>query len=116
MPTNTPLALIHLLTYWKTNTAIQGSVGTNAGTNFFQITFNHRPAELGVTYHVQSSTNLTTWSDIASYSSTNRVLTAQAFELSRSGSPNESVTIRDNASINANATGAHFMRVRVTRP
>ena len=116
VPTNTPLALIHLLTYWKTNTAIQGSVGTNAGTNFFQITFNHRPAELGVTYHVQSSTNLTTWSDIASYSSTNRVLTAQAFELSRSGSPNESVTIRDNASINANATGAHFMRVRVTRP
>ena len=114
VPTNTPLALIKLLNYWKTNTAIQSAVAAGLGTNFFQISFTHRPAESGVTYHVQVSTNLISWADIASYAGSNRVLGAQAMEISRIGSPNESVTIRDNSGMNDRA--ARFLRVRVTRP
>ena len=113
-PTNTPLALISLLNYWKTNATIQPSVGASLGTNHFQISFVRRPAEPGVTWHVQASTNLSTWSDIATYNSTNVVLTAQATEVSRVGSPNETVTIRDNAALAGPA--GRFLRVNVTRP
>ena len=73
-----------------------------------------RPAEPGVTYHVQASTNLTTWSDIVSYAGSNVVLTTQAQEISRTGTPNESVTVRDVTGMN-NKT-ARFLRVIVTRP
>src|SRR5438445_11887943 len=38
-PTNTPLALVNLLNYWKTNVTLQSSVVSNQGNNFFQITF-----------------------------------------------------------------------------
>ena len=113
-PTNTPLALIKLLNYWKTNSAILPTVAAAQGTNYFQITFVHRPAEPGVTYHVQASTDLTAWSDIASYAGSNRVLTVQAMELSRVGSPNESVTVRDLTGMNGQP--ARFLRVNVTRP
>ena len=84
------------------------------GTNYFQISFVHRPAESGVTYHVQASTNLAVWLDIATYSSSNSVLTAQAMEVSRVGSPDESVTVRDLTGMNGNP--ARFLRISVTRP
>jgi hypothetical protein len=113
-PTNTPIALVRLLNYWKTNAITQPAVVANNGSSYLQITFVRRPAEPGVTYHVQASTDLHAWSDIASYSSTNTVLTAQAAEISRIGSPNESVTVRDNTPL-ANQTG-RFLRVSVTRP
>jgi len=112
-PTNTPLALVQLLGYWKTNAAVVPKVVTGP-TNYMQITFVHRPAESGVTYHVQASSHLTDWSDIASYAGSNIVLTAQAIEVARSGSPSESVTIRDAASVIGQP--ARFLRVRVTRP
>ena len=114
VPTNTPLALIKLLNYWKTNVMILPNMVASQNTNYFQISFMHRPAESGVTYHIQASTNLVAWSDIASYSGSNNVLTAQAAEISRSGSPNESVTIRDLSGMNGNA--GRFLRVSVTRP
>ena len=114
VPTNTPLALIKLLNYWKTNTALVPAVIAGPNTNYFQISFVHRPAESGVTYHVQASTNLATWTDIASYADSNNVLTTQAMEVSRAGSPDESVTVRDTTGINANP--ARFLRVSVTRP
>jgi hypothetical protein len=114
-PTNTPLALINLLNYWKTNAQIQPQiVGAGSATNRFQISFLRRPAESGVTYHVQSSTNLVSWSDIATYAGTNVVLTAQAIEVSRSGSPNERVTVRCNAPISNQAR--RYLRLNVTRP
>ena len=113
-PTNTPLALISLLNYWKTNSLVQPAIAAGSGTNYFQISFVHRPAESGVTYHVQASSNLNTWTDIATYSGTNRVLTAQAAEISHSGSPNETVTLRDTTGVNGQ-TG-RFLRVSVTTP
>jgi len=113
-PTNTPLALIQLLTYWKTNTALQPNLMASQGTNYFQATFRRRPAEAGITYHVQLSTNLVSWSEIASYAGTNIILTPQALEVSRSGTPNENVTVRDAAPVRGQR--AHYLRVTVTRP
>jgi len=113
-PTNTPIALISLLNYWKTNATIQPTVLAEQNTNYFQINFIRRPAEPGVTWHVQTSADLVTWSDIATYSSTNSVLTAQVSEVSRTGSPNETVTLRSTAAL-AGQT-ARFLRVNVTRP
>ncbi len=113
-PTNTPLALVQLLKYWKANSTVIGKLATPPNTNLFQITFMHRPTELGVTYHVQASTNLTIWTDIASYSGSNAVLTAQAMEVSHSGSPNETVTVRDVAAVNARTV--RYLRVATTRP
>jgi hypothetical protein len=112
-PTNTPLALVELLKYWKTNATVLPSLVASQGTNCVQITFVRRPAETGVTYHVQESANLANWSDIASYSGSNVVLTAQAKEVSRVGSPNESVTVRDTSGMTA---PVRYLRVEVTRP
>jgi len=114
VPTNTPLALVQLLKYWKTNTTVLPNVVASQTTNYFQITFVRRPAESGVTYHVQESTDLAAWSDIASYAGSNIVLTAQALEISRIGSPNENVTVRDTSGMNGRL--ARYLRVSVTRP
>jgi hypothetical protein len=114
VPTNTPLALIKLLTYWKTNSAVQPVVVSNLGTNHFQVSFTRRPAEPGVTYHVQASTDLAAWSDIASYSGTNTVLSPQAVEISRNGTPNETVTVRDTFGMTSQSK--RFLRVSVSKP
>jgi hypothetical protein len=114
VPTNTPLALVQLLQYWKTQTTIIASTEAGPGINYVQITFVRRPAESGVTYHVQESVNLIDWSDIATYAGSNVQLTAQAMEVSRIGSPNESVTVRDTSGTGTQA--ARFLRVNVTRP
>ncbi len=113
-PTNTPLALIQLLNYWKGNAAIEPSISTNQGNACVQITFVRRPAESGVTYHVQESPDLKAWSDIATYAGSNIVLTAQAAEVSRVGSPNESVTVRDAGGVLSHSQ--RFLRLNVTRP
>lgn len=113
-PTNSPQALVTLLNYWKTNAAVKSSVAANQGTNYLHISFVHRPAETGVTYHVQESTDMANWTDIASYSGTNSVLTAHATEISKVGSPNETVTIRDCSCISGRASA--YLRVTVTRP
>jgi hypothetical protein len=114
VPTNTPLALIYYLNYWKTNATILPGTVSSRSTNYFQITFVRRPAETGVTYHVQESTALTNWSDIATYSGSNIVLSAQATEVSRVGSPDESVTVRDNSGMSGNSE--RFLRISVTQP
>ena len=113
-PTNSPQALVNLLNYWKTNALIHSGVAANQGTNRFQISFIRRPAEPGVTYHVQASADFSTWSDIASYAGTNIFLTAQAVEISRTGSPNETVTIGDSFAMASQTK--RFLRVNVTRP
>ncbi len=114
VPTNTPLALIELLNYWKSNVTVYPNVVPSEGTNYFQITFVRRPAETGVTYHVQESSTLGGWSDIATYAGSNIVLTANAMEVSRVGSPDESVTVRDTSAIGGNAV--RFLRINVTSP
>ncbi len=113
-PTNTPLALVRLLNYWKTNVTIAPSVAIQQQTNYFQITFTRRTAETGVTYHVQASDNLGQWSDIATYAGTNIVLTSQAREIARAGAPTESVTVRDISGVPGHAS--RFLRMKVTRP
>jgi hypothetical protein len=114
VPTNTPLALVQLLKYWKTNATVVSSVAANQSTNYAQITFSRRPAEPGVTYHVQQSANLTNWSDLATYAGSNIVLSAQAQEVTRAGSPNETVTVRHRSDLNGRPP--LFLRVNVTRP
>jgi hypothetical protein len=113
VPTNTPSALVSLLNYWKTNVAVKGAVSVQ-NTNQFQVSFTRRPAEKGLTYHVQASTDLGTWNDIATYSGTNILLTAQAMELSRVGSPNEVVTVADATAISGQ--NKRFLRVLVSKP
>jgi hypothetical protein len=113
-PTNTPQALIDLLGYWKTNVQTRSTLVANQGTNYFQISFTRRPAETGVTYHVQASSDLVNWTDIASYAGTNIVVSAQAVELSRVGSPNEVVTVRDALAMASKTS--RFLRVKVTNP
>ncbi len=113
-PTNSPLALVSLLKYWKTNATVRSSVATDQGTNYVQISFVRRPAESGVTYHVQASTNFSSWADIATYAGSNIVLTAQAAEISRAGAPNETVTVRHTSCLTGRAAG--YLRVTVTRP
>jgi hydrazine synthase alpha subunit-like protein len=113
-PTNSPLALVDLLKYWKTNTTAKSCVAMVQGTNYLQISFVRRPAESGVTYHIEKSTDFSTWTQIASYAGSNIVLTANATEISRVGSPNETVTVRDNSGCASRA--AAYLRVTVTRP
>jgi hypothetical protein len=113
-PTNTPMALISLLNYWKTNMTVQSCMAPSQGTNCLQISFIRRPAEPGVTYHVQMSADFAAWSDIASYAGTNIVLATQAKEISRAGSPNETVTVRYVPPTASQAR--RFLRVNVTTP
>ena len=113
-PTNTPIALVDLLTFWKTNQLTRSSVVTNASTRNIQISFVRRPAETGVTYHVQASADMSAWLDIASYSGTNIVMTPQAVEVSKTGTPNETVTVRDTTAVSVSTQ--RFLRVKVTRP
>jgi hypothetical protein len=114
MPTNMPAALVTLLNYWKTNAAIQPALLAEQSTNYFQVSFTRRPAEPGVTWRLQTSADLISWSDIAAYTGTNSVLGPQVAEVSRTGSPNETVTIRGTAAL-ASQNG-RFIRVNVTRP
>ena len=109
-----PLALIQLLNYWKTHATVQPTVATNLGSQYFQISFVRRPAETGVTYHVQSSADTKTWTDIATYAGPTVTLTAAAREISRTGSPDESVTVRDTSAIATHTS--HYLRVNVTNP
>jgi hypothetical protein len=113
-PTNTPLALINFFNYWKTNASVLPALNSNQGTNCFQVTFVRRPAESGVTYHVQSSSDLAAWTDIATYAGSNIVLSAGVAEVSRIGSPNKRVTVRESTSPSSNSR--RFLRVKVTRP
>jgi hypothetical protein len=52
--------------------------------------------------------------DLVSYAGSNSVLTVQALEVSRVGSPNERVTIRDTSGMKS--ASARYFRVNVTRP
>ena len=113
-PTNTPSALVSLLNYWKANNSLAAATTTYQQTNFFQVTFTRLPAEPGFTYHVQASTDLNDWSDIATYDGTNITISPEAEEVSRSGSPVETVTVRDTEA--TSGVSARFMRVKVTNP
>ena len=113
-PTNTPLALISLLNYWQTNNSLVATLAQTNGNQYAQLSFIRRPAESGVTYHVQSSPDLNNWSDIATYSGPAISISTNAAEVSRVGSPAETVTVRESSPIAGSP--AHFLRVNVTRP
>src|SRR5204862_457341 len=78
-----------------TNATVLPELVNDHGTNYFQVTFVHRPAESGVTHHVQSSPDLGAWTDIATYTGSNSVLSANAVEVSCIGSTNQCVTVRE---------------------
>ncbi len=48
-----------------------------------------------MTYHIQECGDLQSWSDIATYAGSNIVLNTGITEVSRIGSPDENVTVRD---------------------
>jgi hypothetical protein len=54
------------------------------------------------------------WSEIASYAGTNVVMSPEAMEISRAGSPNERITLRTTDPLGTTAT--RFLRVQVTSP
>ncbi len=114
VPTNSPLALVQLLQYWKTNNTLVPAIAASQNTNYVRISFTHRPAEADVTYHVQTTTDLRNWLDLATYSGSNSVLSARAMEVSRHGTPDETVTLQDNAGLASQP--ARFWRINVTRP
>ena len=113
-PTNTPLVLISLLNYWQTNNSLVATLAQTNGNQYAQLSFIRRLAESGVTYHVQVSPDLNNWSDIATYSGPAISLSPNAAEVSRTGSPAETVTVRQTSPIAGSP--AHFLRVNVTRP
>ena len=114
-PNNEPQALHDLLRYWKTNNTSVATMTTNGGTNYFALTFKRRIGVSNVTHTVQVSPDLVNWTNGSVYSSTgsvpNTVLTS---EVSRNGTNNETIVIRENAP--HNAAPQQFMRVRVTSP
>jgi hypothetical protein len=113
-PTNTPLALISLLNYWTTNNSLTAGIMQSKGNQYAQLSFVRRPAEDGVTYHIQVSPDLNNWSDIATYAGPVISFSTNAAEVSRIGSPAETVTLRETSPIAGSP--AHFLRVNVTRP
>ncbi len=114
VPTNSPLALVQLLQYWKSNNTLVPAIAASQNTNYVRISFTHRPAEVDVTYHVQTTTDLRSWLDLATYSGSNSVLSSRATEVSRHGKPDETVTLQDNAGLASQP--ARFWRINVTRP
>jgi hypothetical protein len=114
-PNNKPEALRELLRYWKLQNTGSVTVTNVSGTNYLALTFTRRPAVTNITQTVEVSDGLADWIAGSQYTGTNAVPnTATTTELRRSGSPAESVTVRDNVPLDA-AT-RRFMRVRVTSP
>jgi hypothetical protein len=114
-PNNKPEALRELLRYWKQQNTGSVTVTNVSGTNYLALTFIRRPAVTNMTQTVEVSGGLAGWIAGSQYTGTNAVSdTAATTELQRTGSPAESVTVRDNVPLDA--APRRFMRVRVTSP
>lgn len=113
VPTNSPAALVELLRYWKTQNTLQLSVSASSSPQSLQIRWLHRPQESEIHYHVESSTDLREWKDLAHYVGTQSELAPEVVEESKEGSPTEAVTLRYTPS----STGAagQFLRIRTSR-
>ncbi len=114
-PNNEPQALHDLLRYWKTNNTPLVGIATNGVGNYLSLTFKRRIGVSNVTHTVQVSPDLVNWTNGSVYSATGSVPnTALTSEVSRSGTNNETIVIRENAPISS--APQQFMRVRVSSP
>ncbi|HXI70450.1 MAG TPA: hypothetical protein VNN22_08865 [Verrucomicrobiae bacterium] len=114
-PNNEPQALHDLLRYWKTNNTSVVGITTNGGENYLSLKFKRRIGVSNITHTVQVSPDLLNWTNASVYSATGSVPnTALTSEVSRGGTNNETIVIRENAPINS--APQQFMRVLVTSP
>ena len=91
-----------------------GTIVNIGGTNYFAIQFNRALAATDASFTVQSSGNLASWLDGVSYSNATNVLaTPESVEVSRGGSPIESIVVRSTSPVPASPQG--FLRLRVNR-
>jgi len=112
-PENKPQALRDLLQYWKAqNTPIVG-VQTDANTNYLAVTFKRRSGVSNVTHTVELSDDLGSWLPTSSYAATGNIPnTSFTTEASRTGTPTETITVRENTPLGSYPQ--RFMRVRVS--
>jgi len=114
-PNNEPQALHDLLRYWKTNNTSVVGITTNGGENYLSLKFKRRIGVSNITHTVQVSPDLLNWTNASVYSATGSMPnTALTSEVSRGGTNNETIVIRENAPINS--APQQFMRVLVTSP
>jgi hypothetical protein len=114
-PNNEPQALHDLLRYWKSNNTPVATIVTNGGADYFSVTFKRRIGVSNVTHTVQVSPDLINWANGSIYSSTgsvpNTVLTS---EVSRGGTNNETIVVRENSPISS--APQKFLRVQISSP
>jgi hypothetical protein len=114
-PNNPPEALRDLLRYWKAQNTPVVAIQTNNGSQYLNLTFKRRAGVSNVTHTVEISGDLNSWQTGSTYSATNSLPnTAATTELSRSGSPTETITVQSTTPITAAPN--QFMRVKVTSP
>jgi hypothetical protein len=114
-PNNPPEALRDLLRYWKAqNTPVVAVQSTN-GAPYLNLTFKRRAGVSNVTHTVELSGDLNAWQSGSAYSATNSIPnTAATAEVSRTGAPTETITVRSTTPISAAPN--QFMRVKVSSP
>ena len=91
-----------------------GKFVTVSGTNYFALQFNRALAATEASFTVLTSSNLAVWVNGSSYSATSSVpVTATSAEVSRTGNPVETITVRSTSP--ASETSQGFLRLRVNR-
>lgn len=91
-----------------------GKFVTVGGTNYFALQFNRAIAATDAHFTVMTSSNLAAWANGSSYTATSSVpMTATSAEVSRAGSPVETITVRSTAPVAE--TGQGFLQLRVNR-
>ena len=97
-----------------TNVAAITTFSAN-GINHPAVTFKRQLAATNLSFTVETSPDLVNWITGSSYASTgNNPITTTTREVSRGGSPLETITVRDNFPMSSGTN--LFMRVRVSRP
>jgi hypothetical protein len=91
-----------------------GQMVTVNGTNYFSIQFNRVLAATDARFTVLTSNDLTDWALGSSYTATSSVpVTATSAEVSRVGSPVETITVRSTSPVTS--VGQGFLRLQVNR-
>ncbi|HJT81729.1 MAG TPA: zinc-dependent metalloprotease family protein [Chthoniobacterales bacterium] len=91
------------------------SIRNYGGTNFLSMTFHRSAAATDLTYRVQVSSDLVTWTDLATSSAGGQ--TSGAGFVSETGSmPNLTVEVRDTVALTNVPGGRRFLRLRISSP
>jgi len=86
-----------------------------AGTVYLSITFHRSSLASDLTYTVQSSSDLVSWTDLAT-SSGGAVTSGPGFVGETGSPPNYTVEVRDIVAFDPNNPNKRFMRLRITTP